>query len=361
MRFKYLISLLFAALLCLSATGCSDEDIALSGNLVEIEKEPGDIFAVIHVLDYGEMTFKLFPEIAPVAVEKFVARAEQEYGYYEYRNFHRVVEDFLIQGGSLLGDGSDGAVQASEYFEIESSPYARNFYGALCMAPDSEGRNYAQISIINNKEPQDIDAAIAELEEKLNDTTKVMKKEAKERYTAYLKTLKDIPENVKEMYLSKGGVYYLDGEQTVFGQLIDGFDVLEAISAVEVAAGNAIDDADEIKSKPISEIVITKVEIIRIPLPEPTTTTEETTTKKTKKTTTAETTEVVVIGETTEITVSAEESDVPETAGENPGEETAPDEAESAGEALPEDGGEEALEAETADDEALLEETAEGD
>lgn len=90
-----------------------------------------------------------------------------------------------------------------------------------------------------------------------------------------------------EKYASAGGLYQLDGEATVFGQVIDGFDVLEAISGCEVVTGNEMDDRAGISSKPISSIVIEKVEIIRI---EPEETTESETSskkggKKTKETT----------------------------------------------------------------------------
>lgn len=54
----------------------------------------------------GEIVFKLYPDTAPLAVSNFVYLAEQ--GYYDGLTFHRVVEDFVIQGGDPLGTGTGG-------------------------------------------------------------------------------------------------------------------------------------------------------------------------------------------------------------------------------------------------------------
>ncbi len=54
--------------------------------------------AVIEVEDLGEMTFELYPDKAPITVENFVRLARE--GFYDGRSFHRVVKDYVIQGGS---------------------------------------------------------------------------------------------------------------------------------------------------------------------------------------------------------------------------------------------------------------------
>ena len=55
----------------------------------------------------GDMEFVLFPEVAPKAVENFVTHSEN--GYYNGLIFHRVIQDFMIQGGDPNGDGIGGA------------------------------------------------------------------------------------------------------------------------------------------------------------------------------------------------------------------------------------------------------------
>lgn len=331
LRFKRIKNLLciITALLILpvlfSACGGEKKEATVSGNISEVVLEPGDIYAVFDIEGYGEITFKLFPDIAPVAVERFAALAEG--GYYDSKNIHRVVEDFIIQGGSLYGDGTDGEVQAGEGFKIETSEFARNFYGALCMAADSDEQNCYQFYIVSSRKAVDIDADILALEELLGNTEKELKPESKARYESYLSDMKSLSENVKELYKSKGGVFSLDGANTVFGQMLEGEDVLDAIAGAEVVSGNQIDDLSNIQSKPFNPIIINSVKIVRIPLPEPTTVTTEDTTKKSKKKTTAaatesgsELTDVVAFGETTTVpesddeaeTVSAEDETMPD-------------------------------------------------
>ncbi len=283
MHFKRFLSCLVCFAGLLTFTSCSKEEATiLSGNLGELTSEPGDVFAVFDFLDYGEVTFKLFPQIAPVAVEKFIKLAER--GYYDNRNIHRVLNDYFFQGGSVNFDGTDGEVQEGEYFDIETSDYAKNFYGALCFAANSNGKNYRQIYFVCNRSTVDIDKDISKLEEQINDSTKTLTDVAKEKYTELLKNLKAIPDDIKEQYATRSGVYNQDGKNTVFGQVSEGLSVINAIAETIVVAGNSIDDAKNVHSKPLNEIIIKSVKIVRIPLPEPTTIETEESTKKTRKT-----------------------------------------------------------------------------
>lgn len=151
--------------------------------------------------------------------------------------------------------------------------------------PPTRSGSYSQFYIVDNNTPQDINSVITTITEQLADESisSRLLPEDLEYYNNYLKSLKKIPAEVSEKYLSAGGLYQLDGTQTVFGQVIDGYDVLEAITASEVVTGNEIDDLNGVSSKPINSIVIETVEIIKI---EPAV--EEESTKKTtaKKTTT---------------------------------------------------------------------------
>ena len=58
------------------------------------------------IKDYGDVKIKLFPEYAPKGVENFVTHAKE--GYYDGLTFHRVIKDFMIQGGDPKGDGTGG-------------------------------------------------------------------------------------------------------------------------------------------------------------------------------------------------------------------------------------------------------------
>ncbi|MDR1753969.1 MAG: peptidylprolyl isomerase [Eubacterium sp.] len=305
MRYIKVFAIIFALSLLIALSGCNNEkEVPPNGNLKDVSLNPGDVYAIVTFLDYGEVTFKLFPDIAPVAVEKFTSLAER--GYYEHKTIHRVVKDALIQGGSLNGDGTDGSIDPLAHFDVESSGYAKNFYGALCFAPNKEGKNLFQLYIINNKQPVDIDADILAIEEQLGDKTKVFSDEAIRKYNEHLEYLKSIPDEVKDRYFDKGGYYQLDGKNTVFGQIVTGYEVIDDISNTEVVSGNVLDDERGVFSKPYEMIMIESVEIVRIPLPEPTTITEETkaTRPKPKRTTPSTTkledayTDIIIVGET---------------------------------------------------------------
>lgn len=283
--FRKITAVTAAAAMVLSASSCGEKKPV--GNIGDVELMEGDVYAVIKIMDYGEITAKLFPEVAPESVKKFTELSER--GYYDMKTIHRVIDNYAIQGGSLNGDGSDGEIPDSDYVPVETSEYARHFYGALCFAANSKG-SFSQFYIVDNNTPQDINSAITNLSEQLADEAIASRllEEDKKYYTDYLKSLKKIPEEVVEKYASKGGLYQLDGKQTVFGQVIDGYDVLEAITASEVVTGNAIDDENAIPSKPINSIVIESVEIIKI---EPVETEES---KKSTKKTTANTDDEIV-------------------------------------------------------------------
>lgn len=332
-----------SAALCLSlAAGCSSET-PFMGNTRETVLEEGDIFAVISIMDYGDITVKLFPEAAPMAVQRFITLAENK--YYDGRNIHRVVKDQLIQGGSLTGNGFDGDVAKQEYFDVETSNYMRHYYGALCMASNASG-NYCQFYIVNNHNKVDVDEVADKLREDLNDEeiSAGLLESDKEYYTDYYNKLKSIPAEVKERYAQVGGIYDLDDTDTVFGQVVDGWEVLEALNKVETVAGNITDDRSDIFSKPLDEIIIEKIVVIRI-APAVTTTEEKTRpTRATTESTTPDDNIIINDGEGTTAepeTAEPEESEEPEDTAEETAEETEEETAEETGDSGSEDSGEE--------------------
>ena len=276
-KFKKIAVAAAVALSLCFASGCSKQ-AEFMGNTGEVALEENDVFAIIHIMDFGDITVKLFPQAAPNAVKRFIKFAEN--GAYDNKTIHRVVKDKLIQGGSLTGTGFDGDVTDQEYFPEETSNYMRHYFGALCMAKSDKG-NYCQFYMVSDNNPVDIGEIITKLDEDLSNSeiTDKMLDEDKEFYRNYCNGLKSIPDAVKERYAQVGGIYDYDGKDTVFGQLVDGADVLKAINEVETVFGNNGDDKSEIPSKPLDEIVIEKIEVVRIAPPE-----TEAVTQKTKAT-----------------------------------------------------------------------------
>ena len=88
----------------------------------------------------GEIKIQLFPEQAPMTVENFIRLAQK--GYYDGTIFHRVISDFMIQGGDPTGTGMGGESLWGDAFEDEFSDEVFNLRGALSMAnagPNTNG------------------------------------------------------------------------------------------------------------------------------------------------------------------------------------------------------------------------------
>lgn len=177
------------------------------------------------VTSEGTLVLKLFPTQAPRTVENFVTHIKN--GYYNGQIFHRVIQDFMIQGGDPTGTGTGGESIWGEPFEDELSPYLFPYRGALCMANAGPGTNQSQFFIVQTGAVDDVvvDQLIAG----------------------------GFPSEVISLYKEHGGAFWLYGKHTVFGQLIEGGDVLDAIASVET------DDAD----KPVEDVLVETVEIIQ--------------------------------------------------------------------------------------------------
>ncbi|MDQ0361101.1 peptidylprolyl isomerase [Breznakia pachnodae] len=174
--------------------------------------------AVFHT-SKGDITVALFPEEAPKAVENFVTHAQE--GYYDGVIFHRVIADFMIQGGDPEGTGMGGESIWGEGFEIEASDELYNFNGALAMANTGQANsNGSQFFIVQ----------ASTLSSSLDNS---------------------LPQLVKEKYQEVGGANWLDGDYSVFGQVISGMDIVNAIAAVET------DEND----KPVEDIIIQSITI----------------------------------------------------------------------------------------------------
>lgn len=174
----------------------------------------------------GDMTFELYEQYAPKAVENFSVHAKN--GYYDGLIFHRVIKDFMIQGGDPTGTGCGGESIWGGSFKDEFSIEARNYYGALSMANSGPNTNGSQFFIVQAKTVPD--SLISQME-----------------------GLKDngYPQSVIDRYKLEGGTPWLDFHHTVFGMLTDGSDTLEGIAGCSTNASD----------KPLNDVVIKTIEI----------------------------------------------------------------------------------------------------
>lgn len=141
----------------------------------------------------GNMIFELYEDKAPITVNNFVKLAEE--GFYEDVIFHRVIEDFMIQGGDPTGTGTGGPGYT---IDDEFHPELRHdSKGILSMANAGPNTGGSQFFI----------------------------------------TLVPTP--------------WLDNRHSIFGKLIEGEEVLDAIGRVETGPGD----------KPLEDVIIKKVTI----------------------------------------------------------------------------------------------------
>ena len=185
----------------------------------------GETVAVMHT-SMGDIAIRLFPEKAPKAVENFTTHAKN--GYYDGLIFHRVINDFMIQGGDPKGTGRGGESIWGDSFEDEFDLELRNYRGALSMANAGPNTNGSQFFIVQAKE---VAPSLLHQMGQLAD--------------------RGYPAEVTAAYAQVGGTPHLDYLHTVFGQVFEGMDVVDAIAAVETA-----DD------KPVEDVVIEKAELV---------------------------------------------------------------------------------------------------
>ena len=112
----------------------------------------GEEVAVIKT-SKGDIFVRLFPEHAPKAVENFKTHAKN--GYYDGLIFHRVINDFMIQGGDPTGSGMGGESIWGKSFEDEFTPKLHNLRGALSMANAGPNTNGSQFFIVQAKQVSD--------------------------------------------------------------------------------------------------------------------------------------------------------------------------------------------------------------
>ena len=175
--------------------------------------------------NHGNITIQLFDQLTPKTVKNFVELAQK--GYYNGVTFHRVIPDFMIQGGDPTGTGAGGESIYGHSFEDEFSDQLFNFNGALSMANAGPNTNGSQFFIVTNE----------------NLTTNL---EDQMRAAGY-------PEEIIQHYVENGGTPWLDHHHTVFGQVVDGISVSKEISRVP----------RNIEDRPKDDVIIENVTVAK--------------------------------------------------------------------------------------------------
>lgn len=215
----------------------------------------------------GDIKVKLYDD-TPIHRDNFLKLVKE--GYYDGVLFHRVIKDFMIQTGDPNSKTADsttmlGAGDPSYTLEAEID-YPKHYhkYGALAAARTGDAVNPerrssgSQFYIVTGEKqsPRTLDMmterANNERKQKyFNALSKQHMDEIRALQTAGDReglealrqqlaaetenTVKDepMPQEIRDTYINKGGTPHLDGQYTVFGEVIDGMDVVEKIQNVE--------------------------------------------------------------------------------------------------------------------------------
>lgn len=251
-------TLLFLCLLALSVSGYG----AKKYKLVEIETNMGTI------------KVKLY-ENTPLHSENFLKLAKEK--HYDSLLFHRVIKDFMIQGGSSDSRGAAkgamvGVTDPGYVIDAEIRPENHHIKGALAAARQGDEVNPEknssgeQFYIVQGKTYTDEE--LNQIEQRKLFTAKnrlgtELYKPLQEQHRRYLtsgqKAKADslinsinaeiekrfpadnqlkISQETRELYKSVGGAPFLDGDYTVFGEIVEGMDVIDKIAAVKVGAND---------------------------------------------------------------------------------------------------------------------------
>ena len=235
----------------------------------------------------GDIVVKLYND-TPLHRDNFIKLVKD--GYYDGLLFHRVIDNFMIQtgdpnsrnaaSGTMLGSGDPSYTIEAEI----NYPKHYNKYGALAAARTGDNVNPerrssgSQFYIVTgrkmseqqfeNMQMQKHEEALQNTFRKLvaqnRDTIQSLQKAGDEAGLENLRQqlIKEteesvgtqvLPENVKEDYITKGGAPHLDGAYTVFGEVVKGMEIVEAIQKVETDSND----------RPVEDVKIISAKVIK--------------------------------------------------------------------------------------------------
>lgn len=190
--------------------------------------QKGDLVAVMHT-NMGDIKIKLFEKEVPMTVKNFIELAKKD--YYNGIIFHRVIKDFMIQGGDPTGTGMGGESIYGEKFQDEFDVKLHNICGALSMANAGPDTNGSQFFIVQaDTVPEGMIGQMEQLADR------------------------GFPAETVEDYKALGGTPWLDFKHSVFGQVYEGMETVNDIANVRTGAGD----------RPLHDVVIEGIEIINL-------------------------------------------------------------------------------------------------
>lgn len=196
----------------------------------------------MEVENFGTIKIELYPDKAPETVKNFITLANN--GFYNGLTFHRVVKDFMIQGGDPKGDGTGGSTFADLYNNSDENQTYKYSNGKEAKGTDSYTIKGEFVANGYNNNTLNLEEGVLAM--------------ARNDYTSYSPTLS------KESYNSSNSQFFimttnnhtnLSGYYTGFGKVIEGIDVVKAIENVECKAKEVkSEDGSETQSQENQEV-----------------------------------------------------------------------------------------------------------
>lgn len=195
--------------------------------------------ATIDIKDYGTIKVELYPDMAPNTVSNFIALANNE--FYDGLTFHRIIKEFMIQGGDPKGDGSGAPTLSYIDSSIDKDSDKDKEYN---INGEFVGNDYENNTL------------------KLEKGVIAMARSDYSSYASYYGS-----SITKEGYNSAGSQFFimttddnvsLTGNYAGFGKVIEGFDVLEKVAATEVKAASKENTE---KSTPVNAPIINSIRV----------------------------------------------------------------------------------------------------
>lgn len=180
-------------------SSCGGDKNVGGENFSDFEKYGDRPVAVLTLEDGSVIKMELYPEIAPKSVNLFVKNVEAK--YYDGKVFHRAINGFMIQGGSLDGNGVGGSGNPI-YGEFASNGFENNL-----------AHLRGVVSLARTNDPDSAEG---------------------------------------QFFIMHGEAPWLDGEYAAFGSVIEGMDIVDKIATMEVRGSNN----DSLVIKPVIKSIV---------------------------------------------------------------------------------------------------------
>ena len=196
---KFLCLILVLTMLAMCLVSCASKEERALLKQFDYSEENTD-YVLISVKEFGFIVVELYPDVAPETVENFKALVSD--GFYDGLIFHRVIKNFMIQGGDPKGNGTGGS-EKNITGEFSANGIENNLShkrGVLSMARRGDSYNSAS----------------------------------------------------SQFFICHADATYLDGDYAAFGEVVYGMDVVDAIAEVRTNAND----------KPYTNVVIDSMQFV---------------------------------------------------------------------------------------------------